>query len=324
MSRFGSIGTQYFNNSGKPLSGGGLYFFESGGSIPKTVYSDADQTVPHPVPVPLDAAGRQPPVFFNGAAKAQLADVDGALIEIRDPVGAATTRDAFADWNALLTYNAEDIVRGSDNKYYQAITNSNIGLSPLTSGADWQQLVFTAVWNAAYTYEGGALVVGSNDALYRCTVETSLDDDPVDVAATDWTQIGVSGWSALIEDLTPALGGNLDVNGKNVGAATPADLTKLNGVTASAAELNKLDGVTASPAELNRIVGVTSALQTQLNAKAPAAGPTFTGTVTLPGTWTITVSGGDLLLNVGGVPKIKFTAAGAVQAVGNVGALETL
>jgi|GEM_PF-5806727 len=41
-------------------------------------------------------------------------------------------------------------------------------------------------------------------------------------------------------------------------------------------------GVTASAAELNFVDGVTSAIQTQLNAKAPLASPTFTGTVTLP------------------------------------------
>ena len=41
-------------------------------------------------------------------------------------------------------------------------------------------------------------------------------------------------------------------------------------------------GITATAAELNHASGVTSAIQTQLNAKAPLASPTFTGTVTLP------------------------------------------
>src|SRR5512139_605977 len=40
--------------------------------------------------------------------------------------------------------------------------------------------------------------------------------------------------------------------------------------------------VTATHTELNYVDGVTSAIQTQLDAKAPAASPTFTGTVTLP------------------------------------------
>ena len=41
--------------------------------------------------------------------------------------------------------------------------------------------------------------------------------------------------------------------------------------------------VTASAAELNYVDGVTSAIQTQLDAKAPLASPTFTGDVTLTG-----------------------------------------
>ena len=53
----------------------------------------------------------------------------------------------------------------------------------------------------------------------------------------------------------------------------------LNGVTADANEINILDGATLSTAELNYVDGVTSAIQTQLDAKAPLASPTFTGTV---------------------------------------------
>ena len=55
----------------------------------------------------------------------------------------------------------------------------------------------------------------------------------------------------------------------------------LNGVTADAAELNILDGATLTTTELNYVDGVTSAIQTQLDTKAPSANPTFTGTVTL-------------------------------------------
>ena len=58
-------------------------------------------------------------------------------------------------------------------------------------------------------------------------------------------------------------------------------------VTATAAEVNKLAGLATTAVELGYVTGVTSAIQTQLNAKSPSAGPTFTGTVTLPGTTSI-------------------------------------
>jgi hypothetical protein len=62
--------------------------------------------------------------------------------------------------------------------------------------------------------------------------------------------------------------------------ATTTELNLLDGVTATTAELNLLDGVTATTTELNYVDGVTSAIQTQLDAKAPLASPTFTGTAT--------------------------------------------
>lgn len=55
------------------------------------------------------------------------------------------------------------------------------------------------------------------------------------------------------------------------------------------------NGATLSPAELGYLDGVTSAIQTQINTKAPTANPTFTGTVVLPSTTSIgTVSDTEL------------------------------
>ena len=65
--------------------------------------------------------------------------------------------------------------------------------------------------------------------------------------------------------------------GVNVG--TGKVLTVAGNVSAS--------GATISPAELSYLDGVTSAIQTQINTKAPTAGPTFTGTVVLPSTTSI-------------------------------------
>ena len=64
-------------------------------------------------------------------------------------------------------------------------------------------------------------------------------------------------------------------------------------LTATATELNILDGATLSTTELNYVDGVTSAIQTQLNALAPKADPTFTGTVSAA---SLTLSG-DLTVN---------------------------
>lgn len=79
-----------------------------------------------------------------------------------------------------------------------------------------------------------------------------------------------------IDDLldgTTAIAPNLTAGAWKIGGAA---------VTSTAAELNKLDGVTATTAELNYVDGVTSAIQTQLNDKAPLASPGLTGTPTAP------------------------------------------
>lgn len=49
--------------------------------------------------------------------------------------------------------------------------------------------------------------------------------------------------------------------------------------------------ITATAVELNYTDGVTSNIQTQLNAKAPIASPTFTGTLTAP---TVDINGGNI------------------------------
>lgn len=64
--------------------------------------------------------------------------------------------------------------------------------------------------------------------------------------------------------------------------ATTAELNILDGVTATASEINILDGATLTTTELNYVDGVTSAIQTQLDAKAPINNPSFTGTVSVP------------------------------------------
>lgn len=72
-----------------------------------------------------------------------------------------------------------------------------------------------------------------------------------------------------------------------------AELNILDGVTASTAELNILDGATLTVTELNYVDGVTSAIQTQMDLKAPLVSPALTGTPTAP-TATFGASGTQL------------------------------
>lgn len=123
-------------------------------------------------------------------------------------------------------------------------------------------------------------------------------------AAYVWNSMS-GGGTASTEKMRLAADGTLTVGGNEVIDASDTNYVKLAAVTATATELNVLDGITATTAELNYTDGVTSNIQTQLNAKAPTASPTLTGTTT--------------------VDRIDYDqGVGTVSALGNLGATETI
>lgn len=76
-----------------------------------------------------------------------------------------------------------------------------------------------------------------------------------------------------------------NINGTNITSGTipAARIPTLNQNTSgNAATATTLTGLTSTVTELNYVNGVTSAIQTQLNGKAPLASPAFTGTPSGP------------------------------------------
>ena len=144
----------------------------------------------------------------------------------------------------------------------------------------------------------------------------------------------------------PTVGGSQDQWGTNLNANWTSLDTLLGGT--SAAEFSILDGATATTVEVNYLSGVTSAIQTQIDAKAPIADPTFTGTATIPtaaittgtvttatittanvttidfGDWTITEDAGVLKFATGGVNKMSPDASGNLTVTGNVNTSGTI
>ncbi len=92
---------------------------------------------------------------------------------------------------------------------------------------------------------------------------------------------GVTATAAELNILDGVTATAAEINTLDGITSSVSELNILDGVTSSAAELNILDGATLTTTELNYVDGVTSAIQTQIDAKAPTASPTFTGTVTL-------------------------------------------
>ncbi|MEO2242601.1 MAG: hypothetical protein ABGX49_02935, partial [Candidatus Poseidoniia archaeon] len=76
---------------------------------------------------------------------------------------------------------------------------------------------------------------------------------------TSWAAVtSVAGLADVVDDTTPQLGGNLDMNSKTIAGVDATEMAILDGATVTTAELNILDGVTSTTAELNILDGVTS------------------------------------------------------------------
>ena len=175
MARFGSLDTQYFDDAGDPLVSGKIYFYETGTTTPKNTYADVNYTILNPNPVILTAAGRQPNIFFDGVAKAILTKSDNTQILVRDPVG--ETESNFGDaWISTKTYQANDVVQGSNGEFYRSLVNNNINNNPVTTTGSWTFL-YSVEWSAGTTYKLGS-VVTYQAIVYQSLQNANLNKNP--------------------------------------------------------------------------------------------------------------------------------------------------
>ncbi len=154
---------------------------------------------------------------------------------------------------------------------------NNVGDVVITSAASGQYLK----WDGTNWVNTG-IAVGDITSLTSSVTELNLLDGVT--ATTSELNIlnGVTSTAAELNILDGITASTAELNLLDGVTSTTAELNILDGVLASAAEINILDGATLTTTELNYVDGVTSAIQTQIDTKAPIASPVFTGTVTLP------------------------------------------
>jgi len=183
MARFGDLDTQYFDDAGDPLVNGKIYFYESGTTTLKDTFADINQSIPNTNPVILTASGRQPNIFFNGTAKAVLVSNSDVQIVVRDPVGETAT-DFGDQWVATKTYNAIDVVLGSDGVYYRSLINGNQNNNPVTTSGFWT-LLYSVEWNSGITYQEGSVVTYDGEQ-YQSLTNSNLNNNP-STSPASWT-----------------------------------------------------------------------------------------------------------------------------------------
>lgn len=184
---------QFLDANGDPFSGGKMFYFESGTSTDLVTYSDEAETIPNTQPVILDSEGRLPNVFFSGTAKQVLFDFNDVQIWERDPVGSTVISGNFADWNTNIVYDIDDIVTGSDGKFYISLQNNNQGNDPTTSAVFWAEIRHIEVYNVNVSYNAGVIVQTTDGSLWKSLVGSNLNNNPLTDDGTNWgTTIGLT------------------------------------------------------------------------------------------------------------------------------------
>jgi len=170
---------QFLDDNGEPLSGGKLKFTETGSSTTlKTTYSDLAETTPNTNPYILDSSGRvSTDIFGSGSYRVTSFDSDDVQIQQFDPVGGEGAGQ-LDDWNALTTYQINDLVEGSDGNYYRSITNSNIGNDPVGDATNWNQVEFLEYYNSNYEYSENDIVRDTDGYLYISLEDSNTGNTP--------------------------------------------------------------------------------------------------------------------------------------------------
>lgn len=174
MARFGSLGQQYFDDSGDPLSGGLVHFYETGTTTEATTYSDEGLSSANANPVALDSAGRQPSIFFSGQLKAVLKDSSGAIVETRDPVGLLSAiggAENLSDVSISSAENNETLVYNSSTEKWEnkaVSVESVLSDVDISSPSDNQTLIYNS---AAGNWENGLALVVTDAASLPGTLD---------------------------------------------------------------------------------------------------------------------------------------------------------
>jgi len=241
MSRLDYIGAQFFYDNGEVLAQGSLEFFEAGGgTTPKTVYSNVSLTDPYVGPVPLDDAGRPPPIFYDGLARVVLKDRNGVQIDSRDYLGTPVFEGQFQDYRSDRTYNEGDFVVAEDGQIYVSLIDGNIGNTPETSPSAWE-LFNNYVLASQSVVPPGQVAVGDSTTGLRGTpipvgqlirgapggnfIGVPTDGDPDKFLAGDYQFKAIPAQSLIAQDVTTDTTLTRNNHGNIVRADGELDLT---------------------------------------------------------------------------------------------------
>lgn len=203
-----------------------------------------------------------------------------------------TTTPSISIGNATRP-TAINFVNGTSNSFMKLDASNNVVYDTNTylTTTDAASTYLT-IANAASTYQpiitGAATTITSTDLTpLKALISDSLGK--VNVSSVTSTELGyLSGVTSAIQTQINSKLSILDAEGQYLKSINPIWIMGNFNTPLTANRAMIIDGsknVTISPTtstELSYVSGVTSAIQTQLNTKAPTTNPTFSGTITTP------------------------------------------
>lgn len=176
-----------------PLAGGKMYFYEPGQTVLlKKTFTTALGDIPNANPVILDANGFEPDIFGDGSYGVVLDSSDNVQQWTRDPVNFEIAGGGFIDWSSATTYDAggDNIVTGSDGKYYVSIQASNLNQDPAAGASPtfWTEFDLLKQWNTNETYDTDDPVTYLKD--YYISRTTSNTGNTPSTSTTNWRKAG--------------------------------------------------------------------------------------------------------------------------------------
>jgi hypothetical protein len=234
------------------------------------------------------------PSTANEAATKSYVDNISAGLNFHAAVHAATTADLSATYdNSAKTLSASGAFPQIDghtiNETERVLVKSQSnavqnGIYTLTDDGDPSGTWVLTRASDADNSPAGEIAYGDFTFVQNGTsnggqgfIMTTTGTITLGTSSINYTQFNTGQSVVAGNGLSEATPGTLSIN-----TAITADLSTaqtFTNKTLTSPKINEDVVLTATATELNYVDGVTSAIQTQLNAKAPLASPTFTGTV---------------------------------------------
>lgn len=112
------IRARFFDDNGRPLSGGKIYTYEPNTTTPKTTYKDLAATTPNTNPILLDVAG-EADIYFDGLYRIVVQSWRGEQMYDRDNVGALAQLKAefIVDASGQTQQQINDEIKSKISRY---------------------------------------------------------------------------------------------------------------------------------------------------------------------------------------------------------------